>query len=657
MNRLLRPLLLGTSYGLGFITVEVFAVAVLMGWVSGDASILGVLRADLARMALEYAALGAAAAVLVSPLTARLRRVLPPRLTQEVGLDLTVVALVFCAVALLWNPESIVPRRHYLGLAFAANVPVALTFFVGRAVARLLGEGARRLAGGALLSAFVAALVGLGFLTRPPTPPAPLPGATFPERPNVLVVVVDTLRADHVSAYGYARPTTPVIDRLAAEGALFRDARTTETWTLPGHASLFTGLYTTEHQAHLAHTRLGDEAVTFAEVLRGAGYRTAAFSANPWLSSISGLGQGFDRFEYLGIETTTQAFFLTVARRRLAVADLGGREVTDAARAFLRQATAAPEPFLLFVNYMEAHEPYGSVPEPWFSRWLPPGTTLPRDIGQQWVRETGLFQCASCEGEREGLECREGRWRITEERLAPTVALYDAGVSYVDALLGELVTELEAAGQLDDTLIIVTSDHGEALGERGQIGHGAFLYDAVLHVPLVLRHPRSVPPGTVVHDPVSVIDVFPTIEAVAGLAPRAHRHARSLVAEGTVRAPQRPAELAEYVPYANEQVWRAAGRVFDCDYGLVGRPSVAVMHDGWKLIRSGGAHPVEVYDLAADPREEQDLVGRDATREQALGALLEGRLRTLDPVVSPAGESPELDEPTKAALRALGYLQ
>jgi arylsulfatase A-like enzyme len=325
--------------------------------------------------------------------------------------------------------------------------------------------------------------------------------------------------------------------------------------------------------------------------------------------------------------------------------DLGGAAVTERLLRWIDEA--APGPFFAFANYMEVHEPYGSVPEPYFSRFT--DAPLPADAGREWLRDTALFLCRACApGPDTGVLCESGHWRVSDERRRNAEALYDAGVLYVDAQVGRIHDALERLGLLDRTLVIVTSDHGETLGERGQMGHG-LLYNSVLEIPLVVRYPRLFPPGTKVPAPVSLVDVLPTIEDVAGL-PAAGRDGLSLVPGRAL--PSRPV-LAEAAPFP-EKAWRAIGRRLGCDYSLAGRETASLQSGSRKLIwSSAGDH--ELYDLAGDPREETDL--RESDREQA--ARLEEALHAWRGALRrrrTGARSYEVDPATRKALESLGYV-
>jgi arylsulfatase A-like enzyme len=645
----------GGLYGLTYFAIELISASALVQWVGGTVAIFKVIAPDLAWYVPGYALLGAAASIPAS-LAARLLKPYLPR-RAGAGADGFFLAVAFSMVAWLWNPESYLPRYAYVLIAFASSAPVTLALAAAGWMSRrfnLSGRWDYALGG---LSVSVVLVVSFLLLASPPEPERAreasrgAPGT----RPNVVMIVVDTLRRDRVSAHGYPRATTPAIDRIAEEGTLFERATTTETWTLPAHASLFTGLYPREHQAHIEHPVLDARHRTLAERLQEAGYSTAGYSANPWVSSVAGLDQGFGELRYLGVETTTGFLFLSLVRARLLASDLGSREVTDATLRFLDGAASEDRPFFLFANYMEAHEPYGTFPEPYFSTYL--DEPLPRDIGQEWVRDTIRFQCLSCtpdaELEAQGLVCSDGRWRISRERLEQEVALYDAGVLYVDHQIGRVYERLRELGLLDDTMIVVTSDHGESLGERGQMGHGAFLYQSVLEVPLVIRYPKLFPEGSRILEPVSLVDVLPTVLDAVELGVSTDVSGRSLVPGRS--SSDRVGVLAEYVPYATDRVSRATSRWLDCDFSAVGRVSVSLQIGTVKLIwNADGRH--ELFHLDSSPREEDDRFGRDPELDRTMMAALEVRLSALQSG-SPVAPAPELDEETLRALRALGYVR
>ena len=647
-----RGLLAGLAYGPAYLACEVLGAAALLEWLGASARIFAVIRAELLGLLVGYAVLGAALGLALAPLVWVTERALPPR-WRGPGINFMLLAWSFIGLAFLWNGTSILPRRAYVFSAFGA-LGLILVVMLSLRAAALAGRALPRAWGRPLLAAaaIAAAILAVRGVRDGRGQAATAPAAAA-HRPNVVLIVADTLRRDHVSAYGYGRGTSPWIDRLAAEGTLYERAYSTAGWTLPAHASLFTGLYTSTHQTDTRSIRLGEGKRTLAEILRDHGYRTAGFSANPWLSPMSGLEQGFERLDYVGVRTVTGALFLTLVIDRWRELrgetrpDLGGAAVTGRLVRWIEQA--APGPFFAFANYMEVHEPYGSVPEPYFSAFL--DAPVPRNVGQEWVRDAPLFLCRGCESTpagSAGVRCEGGRWRVSDERRRQAEALYDAGVLYVDAQIGRIRAALERQGLLDRTVVIVTSDHGETLGERGQMGHG-LLYDSVLEIPLVIRYPPLFPAGTKVTGTASLVDLLPTVEEVAGLA-RSSTDGVSLVPGHPLR--ERPM-LAESFPLP-ERAWRAVGRRLGCDYSLAGRESASLRSGPHKLIWSSqGDH--ELYDLSTDPREETDLARERPEEVRRLAEALHGWRSALRKR-STGGQSYEVDPATRKALESLGYV-
>ncbi len=310
--------------------------------------------------------------------------------------------------------------------------------------------------------------------------PHPASGA-----PNVLLIVLDTLRADHLSCSGYPRATTPNLDRLATEGVLFERAYSTSSWTLPSHASLFTGRYTYEHRAdgRITGRMLDAKYPTVAEAFRARGYATAAFVSNvAWGSPRTGLGRGFQHYEnlYTGVDdSVSRTFYGRFLRRYLnryvmRISRSPGRASHEIIAEFLgwRSRTAGNRPYFAFLNLMDAHDPAFSLPP-----------------------QKGKFQgAAPLQGGQNAAELWKLRPQQTRDR-EELLGEYDSALAYMDAQLGKLFDELKARGEWNHTLIVVTSDHGELFGEYGLFDHGNGAHHAVIHVPLLIRYGDKVPAG------------------------------------------------------------------------------------------------------------------------------------------------------------------
>jgi len=297
---------------------------------------------------------------------------------------------------------------------------------------------------------------------------------------NLLLVSIDTLRADHVSAYGYGRHTTPNIDALAEDGVLFRNAVSATMWTLPSHATMLTGLHPDQHGAtdEAAPTAIPAEVLTLAERLRAAGYRTGGFAGGRWVHERFGFDSGFDDW---------------------ATDDDWGQSIQDAAHRFeqVRQwiDTDSHAPFFAFAHVYQVHSPY-DPPPPYDSLYSP---------------DVGRFDRA-----RLAMPFDHGPLPTPSE-LDAQIALYDGDLRYTDDRLGELIRWMDDRGVLDDTLVIVTADHGEEFLDHSQVGHGT-LHGEVIRVPLVLHHPALAAwAEREVTQPAGAVDLVPTVLDLLGV--------------------------------------------------------------------------------------------------------------------------------------------
>lgn len=324
------------------------------------------------------------------------------------------------------------------------------------------------------------------------------------EAPNVLMIILDTVRAQNLGLYGYSRDTSPVLDSLADCATVFERAIVPGTWSLPSHRSMFTGRWPHE-LVDWGQPPWRSPVPTLAEVFAEHGYRTGGFVANWWsLGWESGLAQGFQHYDDLGrsvgqIARGSAAVRWFAGRRgfRRAIGlydSLGRRRAPEITRSLVRWLKRANErPYFAFVNYLDAHSPY-----------LPPA---PFD------RRYGIDV-----SDREPIVMEELNRRNVPapEAAGIETAAYDGSIAYLDNHLRHLLAALETAGALDNTLVIVASDHGEQLGEHGMWGHAASLLTQTTHVPLILWGP-GVPRGVRISEPTSVRNVAPTIADLAGI--------------------------------------------------------------------------------------------------------------------------------------------
>lgn len=421
------------------------------------------------------------------------------------------------------------------------------------------------------------------------------------ERPNVLLIAVDTLRADRLGCYGNPRGLTPHLDRLAAAGLRFEDATAHAPWTLPSFASIFTSLYPSEHGAG---GRLPDfQALpaglpTLAERLRDAGFDTAAITNVDFLGPTFGVCRGFEHHDSVYFQTNEEV-------RRAAA-------TTDAALDWL--ATRGARPWLLFVHYFDPHAAYDP----------------PQEFRAQFAREEDRASAWKFGSRSELVALRQGRLELDRATMARAEALYDAEVAYVDREIGRL---LERSGALDPkrrTVVVLTSDHGEEFFDHGSWEHGHSVYQELLHVPLIVAAPGRLAPAAIAA-PVRLIDLAPTVCELADVPPAPTFRGTSLLALAGAQGRSAPSSLSEGA--------------------FMGPPQRAWRRGSDKLILSE-ERGLELYDLGRDPRET-----RDRSRDEFPRALeLASELELTDKALRRThGQAVELSAEERARLAELGY--
>ncbi len=486
----------------------------------------------------------------------------------------------------------------------------------------------------------VACGAGWALSAGPPKLP-PRKSVASGQRPNVVLIVMDTVRADHTSLYGYERDTTPFLRELAKEATVYRNAVAVSDFTLPMHASMFTGLYPRTHGAHFAppiYQPLPEHFTTMAEVLRANDYRTMAVVANSgYLSSSFGLAQGFEVFDRrASVPVDSSVHDYPHLRRTVATllepvlsmmeAELVTRradEITGEANLLLDQVGAAT-PYFLFVNYMDAHSPY-VPPEPFRSAYPCSDPTVARWKATKRIRH----------------DLVSGKRAITSEEQQCLEAYYDGGIQYIDAQLRSLTAALKARGDWETTMLIVTGDHGEAFGRRDHVGHGGVsVYQEEIGIPLLVKYPGG-NPSLRIDDYASQVDLLPTVLDVVGISPLSRLAGVSL-RSGTGRS--RRAVVS--VSYPDE--WLSSQNP------SFRRTEEALLFEGKKLVVSNIGKR-ELFDLSQDRSEEHNLYQDGDPQVAALTAMLEQWKRAF-----PAGQSARTlsrDHATMERLKSLGYAQ
>jgi arylsulfatase A-like enzyme len=423
----------------------------------------------------------------------------------------------------------------------------------------------------------------------------PIPSAGQSPR-NILLITVDTTRADYLSCYGSALLTTPNIDALASRGVRFDAATAVVPLTGPGHASMLTGLYPRDHGAIRNGVPVAEDIPTLATILSARGYTTAAFISGWTLrTQVIGLHRGFDHFD----DSMTDRYH-AVNDQRL------GDQTADEAVAWLEEEREGP--FFLWVHFFDPHEPFTDhkmelAPNP-AARVAAPD----KDVLRRYSQE----------------------------------------VAFADLQVGRVLAALEKSGAVDDTMILLTSDHGEAFGEHGTKGHGRELYQTTQNVPLILVHPL-VGQDKVSDLPVSTLDVTPTLLDLLDFPPVMESDgvalAQALVAPGSFAG---RAIYQETFPGARKKFWGLFGPK------LTGDPTmVAVRRGGWKAIYNPKKDILELFDLSVDPAETTDLSSELTVRAGRFKPLLASHAQR---AWRPAGTETALSDEDRKRLESLGYI-
>ncbi len=441
-----------------------------------------------------------------------------------------------------------------------------------------------------------------------------LSGCTEPilDKPNIIIISLDTTRVDRLGAYGYHRDTSPNLDKLAEESVFYTRAISTSSWTLPAHASLFTGKFTSSHGAQydkngpfkltsaisgpkdwddLRARGISENEQTLAGSLKQAGYVTGGVVAGPWMKNIFGLSRGFDYYDDSKIST------------------LNGRiaeSVTGAAIKWLEKIK--DNRFFLFLNYFDPHYPY-NAPDGYKNKFSSANLKTLEKQGSRSHRK------------------KTNDW-------------YDGEISYMDAYIGKLLSRLKELGIYDNTWIIVIADHGERLGEdhNGYVakhlnyGHGEYLFQQGIHIPLFMKYPKGEMSSRKVDMRIQTVDILPMIYERIGIPIPED-------VQGTAELGLHPV-ISETTPLPQaspDGTWRA---IYEGDYKFL-----------WNI---KGKHLL--FNLKTDPGELKNLVNIEADRARDMKKQLEQYISSL-PKPGPARPAADIDEKTKDALRSLGYIQ
>ncbi len=527
------------------------------------------------------------------------------------------------------------------------------------------------------------------------------------EQPDIIFIVLDTQRADRLGCYGRKKANTPNLDRFAAEGVLFEQAISPAQWTIPSHASMFTGLYPTAHQVTQSSQSLPAERPHLAELLRDSGYQTVAFCNNPLVGILNnGFKRGFQTFYNYGgaipsvpsdsttlprplrrlVETYTQflrrisypiqnffgqsdlafrlslnAWFTPIWSRVANFKGQNERSVRDLTHYLqMREEKDGERPLFLFLNLMETHLPF-TPPAEFIDKAAPYllGSKEARTIMRRWNRESYRWAAPLAEplGDLEAQVLSD---------------LYDAEVAYQDAYLGQLLSQIQNRVNAENTLTIIVADHGDGLGEHGCVGHAFVAYQELLHVPMMMQWPRRFKEPARISTPVSTRRVFHTMLDAAGRLPQGAAldpmqvHGLTLAQTVMGRDPEQGVAYSEVYPPLTfvRAIEKRQPELLEAYRCLSVRRSVVQEN----RVADGAAFPHkliqvdekldELFDLAHDPLESENLLAE----RPSIVEPMQKEMSRLATAVSQqktqvtAGSQIELDENMTRRLRALGYI-
>ena len=535
----------------------------------------------------------------------------------------TAIAIFFFTTLALVDWLGLILFEHispWAVVLLAIGLAARVASWAGKHEAAVFGFWRRSIAWVALVAVIAFVTIQTSVFAQDRLAVTRLPDAQH-SSPNIVLIVLDTLRADHLSSYGYPRVTSPNIDQLADQGVLFENAYAASSWSLPSHASLFTGRSVHEHGADWSTPRamMDNGLPTIAEALSDRGYHTAGFSSNLfWVTSEVGLDRGFAHFEDFFTSPADMMFrtfygrtFEKLVLTRLGFEDIPARiRASDMNQSILQwvedNSTANGDgpkrPFFIFANYMDTHDPY-LPPDPFrnkFSQVENPGGLINDRIGQ-------------------------GNPELTSDQVQTEMDAYDGSIAYVDDAIGELLQGLDERGQAENTLVIITSDHGEAFGDHGVFLHKNSLYREEIRVPLIMWQPDKLPAGMRVTQAVSNVSlpatlmdfVFPEERLFRG--PSLSELITAAQTGTSAKGMDWPVPLSEMaqIPWAPQRAPASSGDL----KSLIGTRWHYIEHE---------ANGPELYDLATDTAETNNLAGQPELQD-VLAPLEDCLSQTLDP--------------------------
>lgn len=416
------------------------------------------------------------------------------------------------------------------------------------------------------------------------TPPGYLTAAGSDGPPNILLISIDSLRADHLGCYGYERDTSPVLDSLAESGALFENTISTTSWTLPAHMSLLTSMDISVHGVGRDGVSLHPSIGTVAQRIKKEGYATACFSSSPYMNPAFGFDRGFDLYRNIDLEDEKikDTILPPPEERDVVHGDITSPRITELAIDWLGKNHSRP--FFLFLHLWDVH--YDYIPPAPYDKLFDPDYRGTID-GRNYIHNEAVNP------------------EMDPRDLEHIIALYDGEIAYVDYHIGLIVKELKRLGIFDRTLIVVTADHGDEFFEHGGKGHRNTLYDEVTMIPLIVHLPEKISSALRISNQVSIIDIAPTILDLAGIAVPDQMQGRSLIS--LLRGGDQPNDR-----YALLEL----GDILN-----------ALRSNSWKLLFNTRALQTIIFDLKDDPGENDPVGITDFSQWSRINRIFYDRLR------------------------------
>lgn len=446
--------------------------------------------------------------------------------------------------------------------------------------------------------------------------------------PNVIIIVMDTVRQDHLSCYGYKRDTSPNLDQLKRGSRIYYNAYSTSCWTSSAHASLFTGLYPIVHKTTQENWRMSDRLKTLAEIFSTSGYETVGIVENPMLSKYFNFDQGFSMYHETWIRSykdriikwfTNENSAFILFKRTLKKRD-------------------KRKPFFMFINFIEPHSPYNSSQQ-FYGKFL---SDRSLQCEENMVRRYFL-----------------GKIFFNQHELQHLNELYDAEILYVDYWIGKMIDELKKRDLWNNTIFIVTSDHGENIGDHGMMDHIFCLYESTIKIPLIIHYPQLFPCNSEDYNIVQLTDIFPTLLKIVGIDTKKYYYQGCDLLERNLKE-EKIGFYEYYYPKQVIEYFREPDRE-NARLKKYKRRLRAVIMNNLKLIwGSDGNH--ELYDLAKDPDEKDNLIDKKKylKEKQELINMLRNMVSKYDQNTNDYSNSMEnkaIDKNTMEALRSLGYVR